>query len=54
MWAGPKEVLQKESGRRLSYIYIHCTCMEIFPAISGASGVKNWHPAGRKRVRGGE
>jgi hypothetical protein len=22
MWAGPKEVLQKESGRRLSYIYI--------------------------------
>jgi hypothetical protein len=29
-WVLAKEVLQKESGRRLCYIYSRCTCMELF------------------------
>jgi hypothetical protein len=56
----PKEVLQKESGRHLCYIYSRCTMYMHgpFPAISGASGVKNWQPPrtdsekGSERVRG--
>jgi hypothetical protein len=42
----PKEVLQKESGRRLCYINSRCTVHPwgVFSVISGASSVKIWHP----------
>jgi hypothetical protein len=39
-----KEVLQKESGRRLCYIYIAVVHTWSFSAISGASSVQIWHP----------
>jgi hypothetical protein len=52
-----KEVLQKESGRRLCYIYSRRTCMEFFqwsvaPLVLkfGIHQAQAW----RKGVRGGE
>jgi hypothetical protein len=50
-----KEVLQKESGRRLYYIYIKPLYMHgAFPATSGASSVKIWHPPRTDREKGSE
>jgi hypothetical protein len=52
-----KEVLQKESGGRLCYIYSRCTCMELFQRLVAPLVLKigiHQGQAGRKGVRGGE
>jgi hypothetical protein len=53
-----KEVLQKESGRRLCFINSRCTSMELFqlqvaPLLVLKFGIHQ-EQAGRKRVRRGE
>jgi hypothetical protein len=50
---GFKEVLQNESVRRLFYIYT-VGVVHAFPATSGASGVKIWHPPRTDREKGSE
>jgi hypothetical protein len=62
LWgAKAKEILQKESGRRLCYIYciavVHISMVVhpgTFPATSGASSVKIWHPPRTDREKGSE
>jgi hypothetical protein len=51
-----KEVLQKESGRRLCYIYSRCTMYihGAFSVVSGTSSVKNWHSPRAGREKGSE
>jgi hypothetical protein len=52
-----KEVLQKESGRRLCYICSRCTCMELFQRLVAPLVLKfgiHHGQTGRKGVRGGE
>jgi hypothetical protein len=52
-----KEVLQKESGCRLCYMYSRCTCMELFQRLVAPLVFKigiHQGQAGRKGVRGGE
>jgi hypothetical protein len=52
-----KEVLQKESGRRLCSIYSCCTCMELFQRLVAPIVLKigiHQGQAGRKGVRRGE
>jgi hypothetical protein len=50
-----KEVLQKESGRRLCYIYIQPLYIHgAFSVISGASSVKILHPPRTDREKGSE
>jgi hypothetical protein len=57
-WGVTKEVLQKESGRRLCYIYSRCTiCMELFQRLVAPLVLKigiHQGQARRKGVRGGE
>jgi hypothetical protein len=53
---GPKEVLQKENGRRLCYIYSRGTCMELFQRSVAHLVLKfgiTQGQAGRKGVRRG-
>jgi hypothetical protein len=38
----------------LLYIYIAVVHAGAFPAISGASSVKNWHPPRARREKGSE
>jgi hypothetical protein len=55
LWCIGKEVLQKESGRRLCYIHIEPLFIHgAFSVISGASSVKIWHPPKTDREKGSE